>query len=217
MNTNRKSKFSNIKWTSELDNFIINSHFNKKESLVKIGNYLGITSLAISRRIKKLGYLPINYQNLQSYTFEDVVSLLNQGKTLTQIGKYFNVSTSSLSKLLHKNNYKIDRRSFNENVFDCIDTEEKAYWLGFIYADGNISNYSNKKPRYAFEISLKGEDKEHLIKFNKFMEFNGNNVKKKIIKLNGKEYISYRWVVNNKHLWETLNSHGCVPKKIFNS
>jgi len=27
----------------------------------------------------------------------------------------------------------------NENIFETIDTKEKAYWLGFIYADGNIS------------------------------------------------------------------------------
>ena len=53
---------------------------------------------------------------------------------------------------------------FNENVFDSIDTEEKAYWLGFIFADGYISLKGN-----SFELSLKGSDSEHLDKFNKFM------------------------------------------------
>lgn len=28
---------------------------------------------------------------------------------------------------------------FNERIFEIIDTKEKAYWLGFIYADGNVS------------------------------------------------------------------------------
>ena len=33
------------------------------------------------------------------------------------------------------------RTVFDKNIFDTIDTEEKAYWLGFIYADGNISSH----------------------------------------------------------------------------
>ena len=50
--------------------------------------------------------------------------------------------------------------------FDVIDTEEKAYWLGFIYADGYISSID----KAGFEIALKAEDSNHLHKFNRFME-----------------------------------------------
>jgi hypothetical protein len=67
---------------------------------------------------------------------------------------------------------------FNQNVFDCIDTEEKAYWLGFIFADGYISSHiPDKKKTYKFELSLSLKDKSHLEKFNQFMRYNGNNVK----------------------------------------
>ena len=210
MNTNRKSKFSNIKWTAEIDNFIIDSHFNKKKSLIEIGKQLEITSIAISRRIKKLGFNPINYQNLKSYTFEDIVLFLEDGNTLTKAAKHFGVSIAALSKILHKHNYTIKQNLFNENVFDTIDTEEKAYWLGFIFADGSISS---TQKQYTFELSLKIEDIEHLNKFNQFMEHKKDNVKISKTKTNGKEFTRCRWYVNNKHLWETLNSYGCVPKK----
>ena len=40
----------------------------------------------------------------------------------------------------------------NHDFFESINTEERAYWLGFISADGCISeryNYKNNKP-YVF-------------------------------------------------------------------
>lgn len=63
---------------------------------------------------------------------------------------------------------------FNEHIFDNIDTEEKAYWLGFIFADGYISSL-NAKYKNVFELSLSIKDLNHIKKFNSFMEYNGEN------------------------------------------
>lgn len=56
---------------------------------------------------------------------------------------------------------------FNNEYFDRIDTEEKAYWLGFLYADGYISSNNN-----GFGCSLKKEDESHLKKFLNCIEIN---------------------------------------------
>jgi DNA-binding transcriptional regulator WhiA len=48
----------------------------------------------------------------------------------------------------------------NYSFFDDINTEHKAYWLGFFLADGCIP--SDKR---SIRIDLKREDKEHLEKF----------------------------------------------------
>ena len=122
----KNSKFNNIKWTPELDAFIIKSHFEGKESLGTLQKILKISRDTISKRLKKLGFTPINYQNLHSYTFESVVQYIEQGKSLTEIAKIYNISGSQLSVLLKKNNYILPKK-FNENIFDSIDTEEKAY------------------------------------------------------------------------------------------
>jgi intein/homing endonuclease len=55
----------------------------------------------------------------------------------------------------------------NESFFEQIDTEEKAYVLGFIMADG----YNNVKKRY-INIRLAVTDEPHLIKIAKCLESN---------------------------------------------
>lgn len=53
--------------------------------------------------------------------------------------------------------------ALNPHVFDVIDNELAAYWLGFAYADGNVS-------RRTFRVGLKAADKQHLEKLKAFME-----------------------------------------------
>jgi len=55
---------------------------------------------------------------------------------------------------------------FNENYFDVIDNPDKAYWLGFLYADGAISSNNN-----TVELSLKSSDIKHLEKFRDNLGF----------------------------------------------
>lgn len=50
----------------------------------------------------------------------------------------------------------------NSDFFKKIDTEEKAYWLGFLIADGYITSRDNK-----IGLSLCIDDIEHLEKFKK--------------------------------------------------
>lgn len=45
------------------------------------------------------------------------------------------------------------------------------------------------------------------------MEYKGNNVKISNSKCNGSLFKRCRWIVANKHLWNTLNNYGCIPNK----
>jgi len=78
----------------------------------------------------------------------------NQGISAKAL-KIFNITPRTRSQALRK--YAVD-----ETFFEKIDTEEKAYWLGFISADGNIS-----KNGYILSIGLKSTDVKHLEKFKK--------------------------------------------------
>lgn len=91
---------------------------------------------------------------------------------------YKKYTNKELSKLIGRSEKSIDyqkgklglRQSIsdkdrgNQHFFDKIDNEEKAYRLGFIYADGYIS-HSNRTYELGIELSYK--DINHLHKFNK--------------------------------------------------
>lgn len=90
---------------------------------------------------------------------DEIISLYQQGKQKKEISKLLNVSDYSITKFFKDNCvYR-----FNENCFESIDSEEKAYWLGFLWADGNISEY-------AIFLELQDSDRHHLEKFRKFLQ-----------------------------------------------
>lgn len=131
--------------------------------------------------------------------------------SLTEMGKREKVDRRTLAKHFKELGIEIVNKQncskFNEHIFDQIDSEEKAYWLGFIFADGYVSSSPLRegvKSIYQFEISLGIKDIEHLNKFKKFIVF-----KKDIIT----DKSRCRFIVANKHLWTTLNELGCTPNK----
>lgn len=92
---------------------------------------------------------------------------------------------------------------YNKKFFSKIDTEERAYWAGFIAADGNI-----RKDFLKMRIELNIQDFHHLEKFRESIEGN-NPIKESIRKNNHSCYID----VNCKQLCEDLNILGITPKK----
>lgn len=61
--------------------------------------------------------------------------------------------------------------TYNQNYFNIIDTEDKAYWAGFIMADGSVI-YNTDTRAYGLSIKLQGGDAHHLRKFNKCIDGN---------------------------------------------
>jgi hypothetical protein len=95
--------------------------------------------------------------------------------------------------------------TFDENYFETIDTEEKAYWLGFIYADGNVFI----KNGYRLTIGLQVQDYTHLLKFIKAIQSNHQLY----FYTGPTNNILVRLVINSKKLCEDLIKLKCTPCK----
>lgn len=91
------------------------------------------------------------------------------------------------------------KMSVNESFFNVIDTEEKAYWLGFLFADG----YQNG---WEIKINLSNIDQNHLEKFRQSLSA------EHLVKQHKTRKIS-SFNVGSKLLCHALNKHGCVKAK----
>lgn len=96
--------------------------------------------------------------------------------------------------------------TLNENYFDNIDTSNKAYILGFIYADGSISS------RNALTLCLSKKDIEILEFIKKELEYSGE-IKTKII--NNSEYSLLD--ITSKSLGIRLKQLGIIQNKTYES
>jgi hypothetical protein len=134
------------------------------------------------------------------------------GGTTTEVGSRFGYSGPTVSAILKRygikarTNSETHRRfAINDAFFDIVDTEEKAYWLGFISADGTII-------RNRIVLSLQLRDKEHLHKFTKSLA-SEHPIRVKYIRGNGKVYSAARVGVESRYMVETLRTLGIGERK----
>tara|TARA_R100000951_G_scaffold90331_1_gene78547 strand:- start:211 stop:1026 length:816 start_codon:yes stop_codon:yes gene_type:complete len=137
-----------------------------------------------------------------------IIKGYQSGESCSSLGKRFPVSSGTISKFLKKNGIVVINRQnqqigLNKTIFSNIDTEEKAYWLGMLYADGYMSKEGNR-----ISLTLKELDKPHLMKFVKFL---GGN-----LKIAYRERLkAFRVSVRCKQIHSDLVKLGCVPNKTW--
>lgn len=142
------------------------------------------------------------------------------GISSTKLAKEYNVDGNTILNTLKRNSITIrapkDNRKYPvvENYFDNIDNQEKAYFLGFLFADG-----CNLGKRVSLNLSEK--DLDMLKKLNFLIHPQGKPLyrsekRDSIFKHSGNiahTKTNYHLIIENKHIAEVLSSYGCVPRK----
>lgn len=167
------------------------------------------------------------------YTSEEtelMIKMYNEGETYSVIAKAINTKADKVSKYLKTLGYGVRphnklknhdylsasrKNKVNENFFKIIDTEEKAYWLGFLYADGYVCKKHDKSGHEkggSVELCLQERDKYHIQNFLDDIESTAP-ISNKVVKLNEKEYYAYRTYVSSIKMVNDLISHGCFENK----
>ena len=202
-----------------------------------ISEYLGgqtVWSLAVKygcsrpcmyRFLKEEGVYTQKYvDNINDFK-DQIISEYVSGSNTIELGIKYHVCHTTITHLLERFNIPMRTQSeatrtypLNESFFDNIDTPIKAYFLGFLYADGN--NYTKKNE---ISIELSDIDKTHLEKLSSLIYVDNNKPelfyrapKSTFDKKYQKIYTSratYRLRFRNKHISEILDRHGMVPAK----
>ncbi len=150
---------------------------------------------------------------------QEIIKLYNGGKSSLEIGKILNFSKCSILKCLERNGIKrrplseAKRKSnFNRTYFKVIDSEDKAYFLGLLYADG-----CNQEKRGVISIALQEEDVLILEKLKKYLEWDGEI---RINNCNHKRFphrkILREILITNKEFSNDLANLGCISNKSYN-
>ena len=131
--------------------------------------------------------------------------MYEDGMLLYEIAEKFGTTGPTVSKLLKKNGYDIDRYTyhFNEHYFDCIDSQDKAYILGLLWADGH-----NSIDKGSVILELQEEDKLLLERINDLTENERPLRKVPLHDKNPAWKNQYRLLWQSKYLSNVLNNYG---------
>jgi intein-encoded DNA endonuclease-like protein len=147
-----------------------------------------------------------------------VIEKYKELSSTKKVAELLNVSNDYVYRLLKRNNVTVQKKKYfvNENYFDVIDSEEKAYWYGFLCADGYI-----RERKISVELGLKlcVKDLEHLELFKKHIG-STNKIYSKNDFLIGKDgekkyYPQAHLAMYSKGLVESIKKQGFHTTKTF--
>lgn len=150
-----------------------------------------------------------------------IIDLYKQGYSMAKLGKLWGCDPSTIKNILKAygesgRTLSEARRNalgytISEDIFEEINTPEKAYWLGVMYSDGFITKtkYTNK-----FGISVAEKDKAWLEKFKQFLNYNGEIHSYKVNDSGYKPGTPYvRLLIGNNKIVADLEKWGVVEHK----
>lgn len=144
----------------------------------------------------------------------DIINKYQNNQTQKNIAEEFNVSRSVIKRILEEEKVKIRNTTpkyiADYNIFENIDNKEKAYWLGFIAADG--CNYTREN-NSSIIINISEKDIGHLEKFKEFCNTNAKITKHTQYKGYSKNSLMCKIVLNSKKMSQDLIDKGVVPRK----
>lgn len=204
-----KKYYQNKEWlTGEL---------KKRKSTEMIASEIGISERRLFDIFQEEG-IPVQEIRRKENRFRDPEWLrenFKKYKNIKEFGRATGHDYHNLSKYLKMYGiYEHPTYTVSSAYFKSIDSEEKAYWLGFIMADSTMTSYQSPvEKKYSFKLKLALIDKEAVEDFKKAV--NGNApVREETGKREGfKDTYQASFSVNDQEFCKNLISHGITERR----
>lgn len=181
---------------------------NLEMTLNEVSKAFDIKSKELSKYLKENGVVVRRCYKPSAEKYKNGKEMYLNGSSINYITKKLGISSSRFSNYLKDNGIEVKQMRhkiyFKNDTFNKINTEEKAYWLGFLYADGNVRSGD----RSGMEIGLSKKDVNHLYKFRDFLE-SAHKISFRKNKLGE----SCRISISDAQMHSDLINLGCTPRK----
>lgn len=194
--------------------------YQKGKSPKELGETFGIRSNSITRLLRNNGIKRTQQIKASQEEINQIIMEYTAGISSEVIAAKLKRNGSTICRILTRNNIAIrpacqNKRQYkiNENFFEKIDTEDKSYFLGLMYADGNLSKNGN-----GIKITLQKEDEDILEKFSHiiygfYKNYTYQNKSGALANGRINTYVTVPIYSNKMH--KDLSDKGCPKKKTF--
>lgn len=182
----------------------------------QLASMFGVTAVRVGQILREDGVEL--FRKLSPDQITDLIRRYSDGESAPNIGKSLGISSEGVVWHLKKNgiatkgvprDYKI-----NESCFDA-QSEERDYWVGFLMADGCISDRSIRGyATHTIKLAIKEEDYSHIERFKKFVGSNKHKIGRDYKTMpSGNTYCTIIFKFNSKRIADKLSEFGVVPRK----
>lgn len=180
--------------------------YNDGKNASEIGRAAGYSYKTVLKYLESEGIRSIK-PNVTSSDVAKINALYQKGLSSYKVAEVMGVSKPTvLYHLEKKRGMGPVPSSVNSDYFEKIDSPEKAFWLGIMYADGNVDSDGNG-------ITLGSTDKGMVLAFRSVLKSEHNIYTNERSKENPNWKDSHTLKIFDSKLRSDLIKHGCVPNK----
>lgn len=161
-------------------------------------------------------FIDINWEIMKEKYAERNKKIIELSESLSQkeIGKIYGITQSAVCLILKRHGIKRKKSRLNMSslplnidFFKNIDTPEKAYWLGYIAADGAINKDNNKLTINCKDLDLLEKFKQDIGAGHKIAKISAFD------KRTNKTYCEYSFQVGNELFVKNIIDNGVTHNK----